>query len=316
MYEVSPFRVVVAVSILTLGLAFAGCSDEEQGDELLESGGESGHGGEGGDSSSGKGGESAVGGGNGSEAGGGGADGEAGNTGTGDAGGAASAGAGPVLGSGGEGGSQENEVVLLNVTSFVESDWQFVDPAGATPAAPNDHGDWTVENGILYQTTNFFACDEINAPCDEDSREGTLAVRKDAVAGEWSDYTVSTSFWTYDDDAVGVIARYVDENNYLAFDLHASLDYVRIRAIRDGVWTVWKDEEPSVTYTQSSLSENYVVNRIALEVVGNRYRAFVGDTMVFEVTDEDEKAPAQGGVGVLTHGSVDVYFGSLRVVEE
>ena len=83
--------------------------------------------------------------------------------------------------------------------------WTIVDDQPYASGPSN----WLVSSGQLLQTSNIY------------STENELSVYKGthAIAGseDWSDYYFAARIYTSDDEGIGMLFRYQDEDNYYRF---------------------------------------------------------------------------------------------------
>ena len=87
------------------------------------------------------------------------------------------------------------------------SDWQIIDE----PYAVEGPSNWKIENNNLVQTSNIWG-GTFGEPVISKSYLGTLAYLKQGLA--WQNYEVDLKFNPTDNDGVGFIVRYQDQNNY------------------------------------------------------------------------------------------------------
>ncbi|MCI0687295.1 MAG: hypothetical protein L0Y54_08675 [Sporichthyaceae bacterium] len=154
------------------------------------------------------------------------------------------------------------------------SGWTVVDQSNAGgPAA------WAILDRELVQQSNAHT-----VPFDFVTALGTHAVTGDSA---WRDVLLSVRLRSMDNDAIGVLFRYVDDNNYYRFAMDSERSYRRLVKRVGGVTSVlWED---TVAY-QVGRSYDLVISAI-----GGRLRGWLDGVPVFSVADGDL---AQGRVGV------------------
>lgn len=173
--------------------------------------------------------------------------------------------------------------------------WQIVDE-GRTEAPSN----WSLGGGTFNQTSNIY---DFN---DEDSlaKLGTLAWNGSV---DWEDYEFTVSFTNADNDGIGVIARYTDEDNYYRFSLDQQRSFARLVKRVDGEFVLLDVDDEHPGFTSDEWTE------IGLRVDGNQVEALIDGLVVLSATDNSHSA---GGVGLYVWGSDDVSFDDVEVAAE
>jgi hypothetical protein len=156
---------------------------------------------------------------------------------------------------------------------------------------------WTLQNGALVQKSNIFSL-----PTDATTinKPGTYLLYKDGAY--WFDYDVSFSMRSDDDDALGVMFRYVDKDNYYRFSWDMSRTYRRLVKKKNGVFSVLREDH--VPYVQG---RNYQVRVVAL---GSNLELWLDGGQIFTATDSELP---YGTIGFYTWGNVNSYFDDLSV---
>ena len=114
--------------------------------------------------------------------------------------------------------------------------WTIVDEG--TSFAPSN---WFVDSGVLRQTSNIFGG---SLGAADLPKPGTYLLGGDLL---WDDYTFSARMQTTDDDAMGVMFRYQDVDNYYRFSMDSQRGYRRLVKKVGGVFTVlFEDADPFV----------------------------------------------------------------------
>jgi hypothetical protein len=167
--------------------------------------------------------------------------------------------------------------------------WEIVDEgARDRPSA------WALDGGWLRQTSNIHG-----HAGGADHRPGTYALAGDRT---WTDYRLSVRLRSHDDDAIGVMVRYRDADNYYRFSMDAERRYRQLVRKVDGVVTVlWRDDEP---YNEN---RDYLV---AVECIGSTISGYVDGKPLFSVTDEEVPA---GCIGLYCWANDDSWFSRVRV---
>ena len=170
-------------------------------------------------------------------------------------------------------------------------DWTVVDQAPHSKRS----SDWQVRDGELQQTENYygFVGGMVNAP-------GTYVARS---ASDWSDYRVMVRLRSGDDDAIGVLIRYVDQDNYYRFSMDRQRGYRRLIKKEDGaVAVLWEDDK---RYRRGHAYD------LRVDCRGERLKSSLDGDPLFDVTDA---AHPVGGVGLYCRANRAARFEHLRVL--
>jgi hypothetical protein len=152
--------------------------------------------------------------------------------------------------------------------------------------------EWRRSSGALVQTSNIRDA----AP---PGYEGTALVTGDP---QWTDYRLSVTLRSDDDDAIGILVRYVDDENYFRFSLDAQRSYRRlIKKEPGGVTTLWEDAGGFAVGEPFTLT---------LDAIGPRLVGYHGSTRLFSVIDN---ALPAGCVGLYCWGNTGAYFQRVEV---
>ena len=169
--------------------------------------------------------------------------------------------------------------------------WTFVDEGDQQ--GPSQ---WEVTAGELRQTSNIFG-GSIDGSVPE--KPGTYALAGDP---NWTDYRVSVRLSSDDDDAIGIMFRYADAQNYYRFSMDRQRSYRRLIKKVAGVVTVlWED---TVQYT---LGREYV---LTVDCVGERCTGYLDGVPLFTVEDSDLTA---GRIGLYCWENTGARFAEVRV---
>ena len=118
-----------------------------------------------------------------------------------------------------------------------------------------------------------------------------------------SDYTVSLSVRSTDNDGLGVMFRYIDENNFYRFIMSQQGSIRRIDKTVEGVTTILSED----TFAYSTHTQY----EIKIEVENDTYIVSLDGNEVLSATDSDL---TNGGVALLTHGNQSTYFDDLEII--
>ncbi|UCG46066.1 MAG: hypothetical protein JSU94_11245, partial [Phycisphaerales bacterium] len=201
----------------------------------------------------------------------------------------------------GNAGAHFDDVVVQGLESYPASDdfgdgdysgWTIVDEGGSY--APSS---WSAATGTLVQSSNIFGGDSVSP-----DMPGTYAVYEDGFG--WEDCLVSLTLRSDDDDAIGVMFRYIDNDNYYRFSWDKQRSYRRLVKKENGVFTVLAQENVAYVTGQS-----YQLNIVlAWPVVG----VLIDDEVVFWTTDSTF---ASGSIGLYSWGNAGSRFDDIVVSE-
>lgn len=146
------------------------------------------------------------------------------------------------------------------------------------------------------QLTNIYGGSTVGS---DPIKPGTMLIRGDA---DWTEYRLTTTLRSADNDAVGVVFRYQDEQNYYRWSMDAQRSYRRLTRVLGGVHTVlYADGE---TYASDT---DYVVT---VEAIGSDIRIYQDGEPVVAVTDG---ALSQGRIGLYCWASEGARFSDVAV---
>lgn len=171
------------------------------------------------------------------------------------------------------------------------SSWTFEDEGGV--AGP---GAWAAAGGWLVQTSNIY--DGVLDPHVLRKR-GTLALAGDPA---WSDLALSATLRSDDDDAIGVVFRYQDANNFYRFSMDTQRAYRRLVKNEAGsTELLWGDD------FQYEVGRSYDIVVIAK---GDEIRVYQDGLLACAVTDS---GVASGRVGLYCWANQDARFRGVSV---
>ena len=170
--------------------------------------------------------------------------------------------------------------------------WTFVDE----PPYSKHKSQWSVIKGELRQTSNIYGF--VGGPYNE---PGTYALTGDSA---WTDYIASVRLRSDDDDAIGVIFRYQDKNNYYRFSMYRERNYRRLtKKVNGQVILLWED---NVQYTRG---REYL---LTIRCAGNQLSGNLGEVHLFTVKDDDI---ASGRIGLYCRANKGAHFAHVTVTE-
>lgn len=127
---------------------------------------------------------------------------------------------------------------------------------------------WNAAAGVLRESSGVFVPDATA------HKPGTYVVGGD---DRWSDIEISATLQSGDPDALGVMFRYVDRDNYYRFSMDAATPYRRlIRKVNGAVSVLWQDGVAFVTGQPYALT---------LRAQGPRLTGSLNGQLLFDVYD-------------------------------
>jgi hypothetical protein len=163
--------------------------------------------------------------------------------------------------------------------------------------------DWNVVGHELVELSNVYGPNSLAT----DNREGSYIYWKDPKSLLWQDYQFSVSLRSTDNDGIGVIFRYRDDNNYYKFDMDSQRGFRKLFKVYNGVET-----------TIANVSEGYVPGQqmqLSVNVHGDRIDVLLDGVDVFPsarlgITDSDIPS---GTVALYNWGNASTYFDDFLI---
>jgi hypothetical protein len=158
---------------------------------------------------------------------------------------------------------------------------------------------WKISRGRLRQTSNIHGSGNQTIDCP-----GTFVLAGDE---NWKDYRLVVEMRSNDNDAIGVMFRYRNEDNYYRFSMDSERRYRRLVRKNDGnVQLLFEDTLPFET------GHTYT---LVVDAFGNRLDVWLDGNKVLGIVDTSPKALAQGRIGLYAWGNDDACFESVEVKE-
>jgi hypothetical protein len=192
--------------------------------------------------------------------------------------------------SGGGGGS----LLRDDFTDGNFTGWQIIDQGTVT--APSA---WAVVSGALQQTSNIYGGNTLPTGLP---KPGTFGWYANGLG--WSNYHLAVQIQSTDNDALGVMVRYQDPNNYYRFSWDASRTYRRLVKVVNGTFTLL-EEEPVPYVVGQAYQLDVIADGNTLEVRVDGAPLFGGP-----VTDN---ALATGSVALYSWGNQNSIFDNVQV---
>jgi hypothetical protein len=167
---------------------------------------------------------------------------------------------------------------------------------------------WSLGGGRLRQTSNVWGGSFLG----ELHKPGTSAILTQPktlgptgiVQGSdsWTDYRFSICLRSDDDDAIGVLVRYRDENNWYRFSMDKAMSYRRFtKCVVGTVSELWHDDVPYVE------GQEYL---LTIDALGDSITGYLNGVHLFSVRDS---AHPTGTVGLYCWANTGANFSSLKV---
>ncbi|HEY9037485.1 MAG TPA: hypothetical protein VIN05_00885 [Roseovarius sp.] len=168
---------------------------------------------------------------------------------------------------------------------------------------------WDVANGELRQTSNVWGgidnFAELGKPGSIALYTRELSLDDAGLVGgsaDWSDYRVTVRLRSGDDDAIGVVVRYRDADNWYRFSMDRQRGYRRlVRSVNGTVTELWGDTQ---AYT---LGRDYL---LTLDAIGDTLVGYLDGAVLFSVSDDSHET---GTVGLYVWANTGAVFHSVRV---
>jgi len=169
--------------------------------------------------------------------------------------------------------------------------WALVDQGTIdTPMA------WSAATGVMVQSSNVHTL----PTGTELPKLGTYAYWQAGTG--WTDYTMEVTIKSADNDAIGIMFRYQDENNYYRFSGDKERSYIRLVKCVNGQFTLLaEDSVPYVT------DQNYLLKIVAQ---GSTLQVSIDGSPVFSVNDS---SLSSGTIALYSWGNTGSYFDDIVV---
>jgi len=155
---------------------------------------------------------------------------------------------------------------------------------------------WSAATGVMVQSSNVYSL-----PLGtEIPKLGTYAYWQGGTG--WTDYKTAVTIKSADDDAIGIMFRYQDENNYYRFSWDKQRNYRRLVKCVNGQFTLLAED--SVQYVTG---QNYQVKIVAQ---GSTLQVSIDGSPVFSVNDS---SLSSGTIALYNWGNIGSYFDDIRV---
>jgi hypothetical protein len=183
--------------------------------------------------------------------------------------------------------------------SIDEPYWVRDDPNDASSAS-----NWYLENGKLYEVTNVHGRKLVNGDWQENYPDGALLIPSFEVH---ESVITSVNVQSTDDDAAGIVFRYVDPTHFYLFTIREQTGQAHIYKRDGSTFTVLDSATRSVNWGAAG-----GVN-LEVRVQDYTFRAYVNGAHV--LTASDTEYPV-GAVGIYKYGLVNASFDAFNVNPE
>jgi len=155
---------------------------------------------------------------------------------------------------------------------------------------------WSAATGVMVQSSNVYSLPAGN----ELPKLGTYAYWQAGTG--WTDYTTAVTFKSDDNDTIGVMFRYQDENNYYRFSWDRQRSSRRLVKCEAGQFTLLAED--SVPYV---IGQNYELKIVA---DGTTLQVSIDGSQFFSVNDSSFSS---GTIALYCWGNMGSYFDDIVV---
>ena len=164
---------------------------------------------------------------------------------------------------------------------------------------------WQVTNGMLHQSSNIWSYDP---PAEFIYHLGSKAI---TGSSDWTDYSLNAVLRSTDNDGIGFIVRYVDNNNYYRILLmndagnsgSANSAIQRIQKFENGELRTLVNKKVNMAYPSGYFS-------LTADVRGDTIKAYLNEKLWGVATDSTFK---KGSIGLMVYANSGAYFDSVLV---
>jgi YD repeat-containing protein len=184
-----------------------------------------------------------------------------------------------------------NEEFAVIVGPDALAGWQKFDDGTSFPSA------WVLTGGALAEFGNAQA-----------GATGAAAIEKpgtymrQTTGAYWLDYRLQARLRSTDNDGLGLMFRYVDNNNYYRFSMDSERSFRRLVKKANGVYTLlWQDSVPYV------VNQNY---EVAITAEGSSITLAIDGVQLWSGTDASHR---RGTIALYAWSESAAYFDNVRV---
>lgn len=160
----------------------------------------------------------------------------------------------------------------------------------------NGPSSWSETKEGMIQHSNIWGGEAIR---EDMAKPGTYVIWGEA----WKDHVIEAKIRSLDDDEIGVMFRYRDNNNYYRFSMNSKFKYRRLIKKVAGKITLLANDDlsyrPGASYA------------IKIKAIGKHIELYVDNSLVFSVSDMDHP---QGKIGLYAWANDHSEFTDLSVL--
>jgi fibronectin type 3 domain-containing protein len=182
------------------------------------------------------------------------------------------------------------QLLAENFNAGTFGGWSVVDEGDTS--APSA---WSASTGALVQSSNIYG-----STTNPLATPGTYAYY--SAGSTWANYQASLTIRSNDNDALGVMFRYQDAQNYYRFSWDQERTYRRLVKVNNGVVTLLaEDNVPYVT------GQTY---QVTVKAQGSSLEVGIDGTPIFMVTDTSH---SMGSLALYSWGNQGTLFDDINV---
>lgn len=167
------------------------------------------------------------------------------------------------------------------------SGWEIIDDVS------DEESNWYIDNGFLVQDTDCGSTTELL---------GTNIINGNP---EWDDYVLRTNIICADDDYIGILFRYSDNDNYYRFLLSSQRNEIRIDKRVEGKFfnlALYDKEE-----------WQYVRFSVAIFLYGENIKVYLNEQKIFDITDKQFN---KGRIGFTSISNLGSFFDDITIYSQ
>ena len=156
---------------------------------------------------------------------------------------------------------------------------------------------WSVNNSSIHQTANIYSSGNAY------EYKGTYALLKDSIDNErWINYIADMDIRSTDNDFIGVMFRYIDENNYYRFNWNAQSSKRQLIKVKDGAASLLAED--LVAY---ELDKTYALK---IDADGASIEVYIDNINVLSANDNSF---SHGAMALYCSGNTGCHYENIAV---
>ncbi len=186
---------------------------------------------------------------------------------------------------------QESFIEVAGITDSILFEDDFED-SDIHPAWRLTNGTWQENNGTLAQTSNHYEPGNILGGCY-------------AVVGSplWKNYRMLVDFRSTDNDKIGAVFNYQDEDNFYLFTWQLEATHRAIKRVINGEWT--NISVDTVEYVQNQWYQ------LDIRTEEGRIDLFIDSSLVYSLMDTTYQT---GKAGLYCYGNQSSFWDNFKIV--